>query len=60
MPARYPTTDTANSPKVMPEASPSNPSIRLIAFAIPTIQRQDSANPSHSGGAGSSLKTEQK
>ena len=50
MPPKYPTTDTAKSPKrVIPEASPSNPSIRLIAFAIPTIHRQESPKPTHSG-----------
>ena len=50
IPAKYPTTEIAKRPnKVIPEASPSNPSIRLIAFAIPTIHRQESAKPTHSG-----------
>ena len=33
----------------MPEASPSKPSIKLIAFAIPTIHRQESPKPNHCG-----------
>ena len=49
MPAKYPTTDTAKSPKSYARCKSSNPSIRLIAFAIPTIQRQERPNPSHSG-----------
>ena len=49
-PAKYPTTDTAKSPnKVIPDASPSNPSMRFIALAIPTIHTQESPKPNHSG-----------
>ena len=49
-PARYPTNETAIKPtNVMPEANPSNPSIRFIALAIPTIHKQDKPNANHCG-----------
>ena len=47
---KYPTTATESKPaRAIPDAKPSNPSIRFMALAMPTIRKVANPIPSHAG-----------